>query len=84
MTSTDWCLDPMVEGALYQYRKQGRQLFSEEVLNDIECRWLYDVGSILKNEMVMFLQKCWYGGGSGVSYTLIKVLTDKGTIGWTY
>lgn len=80
-----WQKDPMIQGALYRYVKIGRTLFSDLAINDYSNRWEYDIGEIHHDECVVFLENHFgrdYESYGALSYTMIKVLTGGGLVGW--
>lgn len=69
-------------GGLHRYVKTGRTLFSDLAICDHENRWLYGIAEIQHNDIVVFLKKHVGRSPDNLSYTMIKVLTGSGEVGW--
>jgi hypothetical protein len=86
MSVYSWQKDSMTEGGLYRYiKKVPRMLFSDLAISDYSNRWEYGIAEIQHDNVIVFLEKHIgrdYDSYGRLQYTMIKVLTSNGEVGW--
>ena len=89
---SSWDSHGMEPGQMYRYLRQGRTLYSSEMVNDPQYLGFdHVIGEVNKEHIIVFLDRIVFETkyeslGTPVTnvITLIKVLTGNGIIGWLY